>query len=499
MRIFLLWITGIFCVRVFADNVTVLVKSNRIEKIVTNDPEIGSTRKGKTVINPEKKKYGLKERRTGEEPGVPGGAGKSASEECVVARAGGPVTETQRRAVESGCRGAGCDLVYFYSRIFNGFYICGNSENFQEVAGRAGVAIKEIEKNGEYHQMYRQEGLPENFYTIMNGSKKTFGAPYLDGFFNRWVLNGYFLKRSALFRWYRNRYLTISTMRTGKGVTIFLVDGAMKKVHGEVEGRVALVGSEDATDDGHATSVITSAGGRTTGLAKESKFVLYPVFQAGVAYLGEILRALDQLEKMVERKKSVLVLPFSGNPSAIFDAALGRLHKQGVFVVAAAGNAGKSACSFSPGRSEFAITVGSVSEDLEPEKWSNTGPCVNAFAPGAATVGADGEGYTDREGSSISAGYVAGYIAQLVEGGDYTVEEVRNLLYSKKAYGVPHPPQEPSSYPLIRGSFSSFSVFYDALFVAFLIAILSVIAAFFLFRKDKQNFITYKEKPKQKK
>ena len=54
--------------------------------------------------------------------------------------------------------------------------------------------------------------------------------------------------------------------------------------------------------------------------------------------------------------------------------------------VVAAGNEGKDACSYSPGRQSWLITVGATDVDDVMGRYSNYGPCVDILAPGSGTT-----------------------------------------------------------------------------------------------------------------
>ena len=66
---------------------------------------------------------------------------------------------------------------------------------------------------------------------------------------------------------------------------------------------------------------------------------------------------------------------------------------KGVVMTAAAGNDNASACNYSPGSADGAITVGSTTNTDARSSWSNFGSCVDVYASGSSitssTIGSD--------------------------------------------------------------------------------------------------------------
>ncbi|KAI5193277.1 hypothetical protein NECID01_2191, partial [Nematocida sp. AWRm77] len=411
-----------------------------------------------------------------------------------------PLLESQVSALKEKVAAHGGYVSGVYKHVLHGVSVCGKSSTFSSLQdilfGVFGSSLDLVEENKIYNLAYKQEGLPDNFYTLINSRKVLFHVPSLDRVMNKYVRNSYLVKKSLLFKWYRDRYMSLSSVQTGKGITVFVVDGGIGKMHKEVNGRVRVVKTAEASTDQHATSVITAAGGETTGLAKESLFVLYPVFKMGVGYLSDILAALEHMAPYMQPNRSVLLLSFSGEASFILDEALGHFHDRGIHIVAAAGNNKTSACHFRPGRSKYVVTVGSFSDSLEPEAWSNTGSCVDMYAPGTVTVGVDKPGKTDRyttqEGTSLSAAYTAGYIAQMIQAQKVTPSTLKQILENKEELSVVPIPQEESSHPVITGSFEQYVFVYDLLFIITLLVFLGLTA--FLLRKETTVFVKRKSR-----
>jgi len=504
MRLGVVWITGICALKVFDDSVTVVLRSSKIKAIHKTDIEVNSTKKGSAQQESTKQNKRTKESAVADSTQHSTNKQRQAKtavkpEACIVIRTEGQVSSAMEERIQKECSTQGCTVLYVYKNIFDGITVCGNSTVAIENIARGvfGTQLSEIEHNGVYHLAYKQTELPDNFYTIMNSQKKTLNIDAIDSIVNRYIRNGYIMKKSVLMKWYRDAYMSLTTMSTGKGVTIFVIDGNTKEMHKEIEGRVRIVESKNEVADGHAVSVMTAAGGRLTGLAKDAEFVLYPVFKFGIGYLADIVYALDYIAGVAQSKKSVVLMAFAGDRSEIFDTAIRKMYERDIHVVAAAGNSAESACNYSPGASVHAVTVGGVSDTYEPEKWTNTGHCVNVYAPGSATVGTvesaeNTKKYGVREGTSMSAAYTAGYIAQMIQNNAYSTEEIKNMLYTGKAYPMVQIPHEPSSYPVIRGAFAYSSPLYDTLIIVFCITL--IIVPVIVIRKKKHEYVRYRRK-----
>ena len=85
--------------------------------------------------------------------------------------------------------------------------------------------------------------------------------------------------------------------------------------------------------------------------------------------------------------------------------------QQNIKVVAAAGNNnGGSACAYSPSSAPSALVVGASTSTDALATFSNVGPCVFTFAPGADIVSAWPTSNTDEatmSGTSMAAPHVS--------------------------------------------------------------------------------------------
>ena len=83
-------------------------------------------------------------------------------------------------------------------------------------------------------------------------------------------------------------------------------------------------------------------------------------------------------------KKCVINMSLSGGKSTSLNTAVANAVNAGVHVVVAAGNENTDACTKSPASEPKAITVGSTDNNDDHSSFSNTGTCVDIYAPGSS-------------------------------------------------------------------------------------------------------------------
>jgi aqualysin 1 len=132
------------------------------------------------------------------------------------------------------------------------------------------------------------------------------------------------------------------------------------------------------------------------------------------------------------RKPAVANMSLGGGLSQALDDAVRRSAAGGVFYSIAAGNAGANACLKSPARAGagtdngIATVAATTSSDGETS-WSNYGPCVDIWAPGASILSTrKGGGTTTMSGTSMAAPHVGGgaalYLSKNTAASPTTVE-----------------------------------------------------------------------------
>lgn len=237
-----------------------------------------------------------------------------------------------------------------------------------------------------------------------------------------------------------------SPVGAGPGVQVYVVDTGVNVLSSRFTGRTGagftLPGEPlDVRDcNGHGTATASVAAGSDLGVAKKSTVVPVKAIGCdGYGYALDVMAGLDWVVRVHPGKaKGVVLLPFSGPGYEPLDEAVRRVVKSGLPVVAASGNAGEDACSFSPGRVPEAITVGATALGDTKAFFSSSGTCVDLFAPGSSvTVGTPSGGVTVESGTSYAAAAVAGAVA--VGWGKNptgTVSEVSKWLFGTATQGV---------------------------------------------------------------
>ena len=210
----------------------------------------------------------------------------------------------------------------------------------------------------------------------------------------------------------------------GSGVTVYVIDTGINSRNPDLKGRVAKGrsfvddGYGTADCNGHGTHVAGVIGGTVYGVAKRVRFVPVRVLDCngdGDAYTTA--RAIDWVVSKHKRgTPAVANLSLSGPYSREENAAVKRLIADGVTVVTAAGNNDANACSYSPGSVKNALNVASSDESDKQVADSNSGPCVDLYAPGSGIAASEGTETSAvlRSGTSMAAPHVAGVAALIL-------------------------------------------------------------------------------------
>ena len=236
---------------------------------------------------------------------------------------------------------------------------------------------------------------------------------------------------------------TYQPTNAGDDITIYIADTGVLDSHTEFDDtgvRRVLTGysaieGEIATADsnGHGTHVAGIVGGDQYGVARSVELVPVQVLNRdGAGRLREALDGLDwiagEVAAAASSAQSVVNISWGSERSTVLDLAVSELVAQGVPVVVAAGNSGANACRFSPAAVPAAITVGAALFDADNNRYrsadySNSGPCLDLYAPGSEIRSAyplDSDGITNDSasevlsGTSMAAPHVTGALAQLI-------------------------------------------------------------------------------------
>jgi len=204
---------------------------------------------------------------------------------------------------------------------------------------------------------------------------------------------------------------------SGAGVHAFIIDTGLQSHHPDFTHRAhngydALQG--DGSDcHGHGTHVAGIIGGDKYGVAKHVKLIGVRVLGcSGSGTHSATIAGVNWVAAHHLAGKSVANLSLGGGVSPSVDDAVSKLIHSGVFVSVAAGNSNANACNYSPARVPAAFTTAASDSTDAKASFSNFGPCVDGYAPGAGII-SDWTASTTRleSGTSMAAPMVAGTAA----------------------------------------------------------------------------------------
>ena len=211
----------------------------------------------------------------------------------------------------------------------------------------------------------------------------------------------------------------------GAGVNVYIIDSGIRGSHVDFGGRVVsaftAVNDGNGTNDclGHGTHVAGTVGGATWGVAKAVRLHSVRVFDCTGSSSGSgLLAAIDWVTKNRVRP-AVVNMSLGMGLSATVNTAVQNMINAGVVTVVAAGNSAADACTVSPAAVDQAITVAASNILDAHASFSNTGRCVDLYAPGMSirsTYYSGDDATAVMTGTSMASPHVAGaaalYLAQ---------------------------------------------------------------------------------------
>jgi subtilisin family serine protease len=213
---------------------------------------------------------------------------------------------------------------------------------------------------------------------------------------------------------------------TGAGVHVYILDTGVDDQHEDFTGRMgecysAHPDSWGCRDDhGHGTHVAGSTGGTQYGIAKEVTLHAVRVLQNGTGADSDVIEGVDWVTAHAQENgwPAVANMSLGGSVSDVLDLAICNSIEVGVSYAIASGNDGANGCDFSPGRILQSISVGATDKTDKRAYFSNTGACLDIFAPGLNIVSARRNGgSTTMSGTSMASPHVAGLAALCLERG----------------------------------------------------------------------------------
>jgi len=206
----------------------------------------------------------------------------------------------------------------------------------------------------------------------------------------------------------------------GSGVTVYVIDTGIRRDHQSLGGRVESGfsaisdgrGSEDC--NGHGTHVAGTVGSVPYGVAKGVSLVAVRVLNCqGSGTNSGVIAGVDWVTQN-RRLPAVANMSLGGGASSALDTAVRNSVGSGVTYAVAAGNSNQDACTGSPSRVPEALTVGASQSNDARASFSNFGPCLDIFAPGASITSSWHTSATATSvlsGTSMASPHVAGAAA----------------------------------------------------------------------------------------
>jgi subtilisin family serine protease len=206
---------------------------------------------------------------------------------------------------------------------------------------------------------------------------------------------------------------TYTSAATGEGVTAYIIDTGIQADHPDFEDRAEVAfdatGGDGADGNGHGTHVAGTIGGAEYGIAKKAKLAGVRVLDAnGSGTLEDVIEGMDWVAQNAA-KPAVANMSLGGGQDETLNQAATALAESGVFLAVAAGNESSDACTVSPAGAEGVLTVAASDIEDNQAEFSNTGECVEVYAPGVDITSAWLNGETNTiSGTSMATPHVAG-------------------------------------------------------------------------------------------
>ena len=212
------------------------------------------------------------------------------------------------------------------------------------------------------------------------------------------------------------------------------IDGEHPDLVGSIAERFEAV-EGDAKPEAHGTAVasVITAHSALLGVAPHAKILAIHAFSEGDAKPGAegtSAHVIEGLSWAFEHKARLVNMSFAGPRDPLLAQALDAAHKNGMILVAAAGNEGPNAAPAYPAADPNVIAVTATDRDDKLFAAANHGSYITLAAPGAdIIVAAPSRSYQFSSGTSIAAAQVSGIIALLLsEKPDLSADATRKIL-----------------------------------------------------------------------
>jgi minor extracellular protease Epr len=228
----------------------------------------------------------------------------------------------------------------------------------------------------------------------------------------------------------------LATPFCADALRIGMVDSAVEQTHpvfndAKITAKSFLSGSVQSPTL-HGTAVAGVLLGKINNqapLLKGAHLYSAEVFYRQSDYAqGATLNAMiEAINWLIEEDVKVINMSLAGPDNAILKAVINAAHKQGAYIVAAAGNEGPAADPVFPAGYEDVIAVSAIDQHQQPYRWSNQGSYIDYSALGVNVLTAQSQRRTGREsGTSMAAPIVSAALA-------CTVARIKNAAIANRS------------------------------------------------------------------
>jgi subtilisin family serine protease len=224
----------------------------------------------------------------------------------------------------------------------------------------------------------------------------------------------------------------------GGNVLVAMIDSGVDSSHPELTGAIAdsydlLQGSRAPHSHGTAIAGLIGAHSKLLGAAPAARILTVRAFDSDSANpQGVTFNILKGLDWSAVKGARVINMSFAGPSDPAIHRSLDSANKNGIVLIAAAGNAGAKSPPLFPAADAAVIAVTATDADDKFYAASNRGRHIAVAAPGVdLLVAAPGGRYQILSGTSLSAAEVSGIAALIIERKpDLRPDAVRTTLLS---------------------------------------------------------------------